>query len=107
MLSKIICFISIFVCCNTVTAQTGKSETVGKESTFEYTINDKVVTEKEFSKFLSSLNQMDHTWFCAETNTGGETGYSAKDWKGVVYEYLSISDGGKSIHSIKKKANSK
>ncbi len=68
-----------------------------------YQINDLPVTKKSFNKLLSSLKELTHTWFCAETTAGGRTGYEAVDKKGVIYEVRFESEYGNSISSIKKK----
>lgn len=67
------------------------------------TIDDTVVNREEFEKFLKTLKEVPHTWFCAESTTGGETGYDAADWLGNIYEYRAISENSNNHWSIKKK----
>src|ERR1035438_1215619 len=66
----------------------------------EYQIENKTVGQKEFETFLSSLKELEHTWFCAETSTGGRTGYDAQDKNGIVYEYRAITENKKSRSMI-------
>ncbi len=80
-----------------------KSQSKDLKTTVVYTINDKNVSIKEFGKFLGSLKEIKDTWFCAETNYGGITGYDAKDKLGKIYEYRAKSDQSGSTNSIKKK----
>lgn len=64
---------------------------VNKQKTV-YTINNKEVTEKEFTTFLAELKQIDNTWYCDETINGGNTGFEAKHKDGTIYKYVSITD---------------
>jgi hypothetical protein len=68
-----------------------------------YTIDDVAVSADEFNRLLKSLKEVPHTWFCAETSTGGMTGYDARDKKGVVYEFRAKSDNGKGTTTLRKK----
>jgi hypothetical protein len=65
-------------------------------------IEDKPVSKNEFDKFLATLKENPNTWFCAETNKGGRTGYDASDIEGVVYEVRFISEEG-ATGSIRRK----
>jgi hypothetical protein len=69
----------------------------------KYLINNKSVSRKEFETFLATLKEVPGTWFCAETNKGGVTGYDALDSKGVVYRYRSESspDGARNTLTLK------
>lgn len=67
-----------------------------------YYIDNRQVTQKEFDKFLKPLTEVEGTWFCAETTTGGITGYKVKDKKGAIYEYETISDTGDNTCTITK-----
>jgi hypothetical protein len=69
----------------------------------EYSIDDREASKGEFEKFLKTLKQIPHTWFCAETTKGGITGYDAEDKNGVKYEYRAYSETGNNKSSIKKK----
>jgi hypothetical protein len=81
-----------------------RMESLEKE---QYKINDKVVSKEEFDKFLKSLKEVPHTWFCAETTNGGMTGYDATDQNGTVYEYRAVTDNGISRSTILKKGSLK
>ena len=72
-----------------------------------YEINNKVVSKEKFEKFNKSLKEISGTWYCAETTTGGITGYDAKDKKGRIYELIYCSESGKSTNSIILKTNVK
>jgi hypothetical protein len=74
------------------------------QKTEEYEINGKSVEKIKFNLLFSKLKELAKTWYCAETNTGGRTGYDAVDEKGVLYQCVFISDSGnsKSIIRIKK-----
>ena len=65
-------------------------------------IDDKTVPQKEFERFLASLTEIEHTWFCAETSDGGSTGYNAKNADGIVYEYRAETIGKKNSNTISK-----
>lgn len=69
----------------------------------KYSIDGRSVTEAEFNQFKDTLKEVKGTWFCAETNTGGITGYNAADKDGTVYEIRFISDSRKDENSISKK----
>ena len=69
----------------------------------EYSIDNKKVSEKSFNKFLSGLTEIKGTWYCAETTTGGRTGYDMKDKNGIVYKYCASSDLNESKISLSKK----
>jgi hypothetical protein len=69
----------------------------------EYKIDNKIVTQEKFEKFLTCLKEISGTWFCAETTTGGITGYDAKDKREKVYEVRYYYDDGKSKNSISSK----
>lgn len=99
---KIILTVVIILLGFQLQAQNGKRPEKSK-NTVEYTINDKIVSSKEFDKFLSSLTEVKGTWFCDETATGGNTGYDAKDKQGTMYEYRAESEQNSSRNSIKKK----
>jgi hypothetical protein len=71
----------------------------------EYKINNKVVSKDKFEKFNNTLKEINGTWYCAETMTGGITGYDAKDKKSDIYEVRSCYDSGKSSNSITLKTN--
>jgi hypothetical protein len=102
-------FLIIMFNCNIIFAQKSnkrKSLTCDStitKSTTEYTIDGKSVSKEEFEKFLSGLKELSGTWYCAETSTGGITGYNAADKKNVIYEYKTTSDSGKSINAIRRK----
>jgi hypothetical protein len=68
-----------------------------------YLIDGKSVAKEEFNKFLSTLKEVPGTWFCAETNKGGRTGWDARDDKGVVYEYRCYSESNNSKQTIRQK----
>jgi len=65
-----------------------------------YSIDNKEVSKEEFERFLANLKEVHNTWFCAETSTGGTTGYDATDQHGIIYEFRSTSDSGKSANTI-------
>ena len=67
----------------------------------EYILNNREVSEQEFSKFLSTLKEVTGTWFCAETINGGITGYDAKNKYGAIYEYRVVSENKKSQFTIR------
>jgi hypothetical protein len=69
----------------------------------EYKIDDKLVSQQEFDTFKSVLKELSETWFCAETNKGGITGYDMVDTKGVVYQFRAESENGSSKISLGKK----
>lgn len=100
--SKIFLFVFSLGFCFHVSGQNAKHSTKGKTKV-EYTINDTAVNVKKFDEFLKSLKEVEGTWYCAETKTGGRTGYNAKDKNGIVYEYMSETDSNKSINSIRLK----
>lgn len=77
---------------------------VPKKQSSQFYIEDKKVTEVAFNKLLKSLTEIEGTWYCAETTTGGRTGYRAKDKQGKVYVYTATTDNGKTISTLKKKA---
>lgn len=68
--------------------------------TEEYLINTKTVSRQTFDNFLSNLQEIPSTWYCAETNDGGRTGYKLKDSTGNVYVYVSVSKASGSKNSI-------
>jgi hypothetical protein len=68
-----------------------------------YSINNKTVSEKEFNKFKDSLKEIKGTWFCAETNTGGTTGYDAKNNFGTIYEIRFTTDDKVNSNSIQER----
>jgi hypothetical protein len=102
-------FIILMFNCNYIYAQktnkikTNSSDSTISKSTTEYTINGKTVSQEKFEKFFAGLKEIEGTWFCEETSTGGNTGYDATDKNGTVYEYVTKSDSGKSINSIRRK----
>ena len=57
--------------------------------TFE--IDGRCVPAEEFEAFRKTLVELPHTWFCDETDEGGDTGYDAEAPDGVVWEYRSTS----------------
>lgn len=59
----------------------------------QYFINAEQVDRKKFRAKLKLLTE-DGGWFCAETTTGGRTGYDAKDKDGQKWEYLEETDNG-------------
>jgi hypothetical protein len=63
-----------------------------------YKINDRVVTQEEFTKKLAALTMIANSWYCAETSDGGRTGYKAKDQDGILYDVIETS--GKENSSI-------
>lgn len=69
----------------------------------KYTLDGRIITEAEFSQFKDSLKEVKGTWFCAETSTGGITGYDAKDINGILYEIRLISDNKMDENSIRRK----
>lgn len=69
----------------------------------DYKITGKSVSKEEFEEFLSTLKEIPHTWYCAETTTGGITGYDAKDFWGIEYEYRCNSEPEKSLCTISRK----
>jgi len=71
----------------------------------KYLIDNKSVSKKEFERFLAKLKQVPGTWFCAETNNGGVTGYDAKDDKGVLYSYKSESTQAGVLNTLALKKN--
>jgi hypothetical protein len=87
-------------------SQTNKKINIKDKNKMEksiYTIDDKEVTKEIFDAFLAGLKEVPHTWFCAETDKGGITGYDGADEHGVVYEYRAISEPGNNKCSIRKK----
>lgn len=76
---------------------------IGDAITDEYSIDDIPVTAEDFAAFLKALREMPNTWFCAETNMGGITGYDAVDTRGVVYHYRTYSESGNNRCTIKRK----
>jgi hypothetical protein len=68
-----------------------------------YSIDNKEVSKEEFERFLANLKELYNTWFCAETSTGGTTGYDATDQHGVIYEFQATSDSGKNTNTLRKK----
>ena len=68
-----------------------------------YLIDGNSVTKDVFEKYLSTLKEVPGTWFCAETNKGGRTGWDARDDKGVVYEYRCYSESNNSKQTIRQK----
>ncbi|HEY1406263.1 MAG TPA: hypothetical protein VF857_06625 [Spirochaetota bacterium] len=82
-----------------------KTEEISLETPDEYQINGTSVSLDDFKKFLSTLKEIDQTWFCAETNHGGITGYDARDDKGKVYHCRFESISGKSRQSIQLQEN--
>jgi hypothetical protein len=68
-----------------------------------YLINEKTVSKKQFEKFLATLKEVPGTWFCAETNVGGTTGYDAADKHGVLYLYRSETNADGAVNSIRLK----
>jgi len=73
------------------------------KNTAEYKINDSIVTQKKFDLFLSSLKEVERTWYCKKTTTGGKTGYDVTDKNGTIYTYIAVTDGKKNTNAIKKK----
>ena len=47
-------------------------------------IDGRAVSLAEFEAFLETLTEVPHTWYCAETNTGGSTGYEGTDADGLM-----------------------
>jgi hypothetical protein len=83
--------------------QTGAKHSKRGRAITIYTINDSAVTEKKFNEFLTGLKEIEGTWYCAETTTGGRTGYEAKDKNGMVYVYKAETDLNKNLNSISTK----
>ena len=100
-MKKIIYLLIIFLFICPVRYVTVHSQEIRIES--KYTIDGRAVTEAEFSQFKDTLKEVKGTWFCAETNKGGITGYDAKDQSGILYEVRYISDNKADENSISKK----
>jgi hypothetical protein len=66
----------------------------------EYKINGISMDKQTFDKFLSGLKELPHTWFCAETKTGGITGYDAVNENNQVFEVRFKSDNGNTLNTI-------
>ena len=81
---------------------TRQDNTIGEEKTARYSINDAPVAADEFNAFLKTLREVRGTWFCAETNKGGTTGYDAVDTRGAVYQYRVYSESGNNRCTIKR-----
>jgi hypothetical protein len=62
-------------------------------------LDGKKVPRAEFDRFLATLIQTDG-WYCAETTTGGETGWNAVDAAGIRYAFKAVQDGGTSTLEI-------
>ena len=78
------------------------------KSTTLYEIDGVKVSSVEFNKKLKSLKEIEHTWFCKMMDSGGQTGYDAKDTiANVVYEYKATSVDGDSRNTLRKKVNLK
>lgn len=67
-----------------------------------YSINGKAVNKIEFDKLYHSLIEVKGTWYCAETDEGGKTGFDGKTKNGTVYEYKMISKKNQNIASLDK-----
>jgi hypothetical protein len=81
----------------------GETNRMVNGSKDSYLIDGKSVVKADFDKFLSSLKEKTGTWFCAEMNDGGETGYDAVDKSGAVYQVRLRSSSGKARNSISRK----
>jgi hypothetical protein len=64
-------------------------------------IDGQTVSRAEFDRFLATLEGSED-WYCAETTTGGETGWKMKDARGVVYDYTAVQDGDTSTLEIQR-----
>jgi hypothetical protein len=66
-------------------------------------IEGRPVGQAEFDARRKALNPVENTWFCAETNVGGDTGYDGKDADGVVWEYRQTVAGESNASTLRKK----
>jgi hypothetical protein len=64
-------------------------------------IDGKVVSRAEFDRLFSTLKESGG-WFCAETDTGGRTGWDAVDPRGVAYHYVATTDGGQDTWELQR-----
>lgn len=55
-------------------------------------IDGREVSPSEFDRVFKTLKEIGG-WYCAETNTGGRTGWKAEDPKGVKYQYTAVTEG--------------
>jgi hypothetical protein len=62
-------------------------------------IDGKEVSRAEFDRVLSTIKETGG-WFCAETTTGGRTGWNGVDPRGVKYRYVAVSDGGREVQEL-------
>ena len=67
-----------------------------------YLIASKEVSKKKFDRTLKGLKEIKNTWYCAETNVGGSTGYNCEARNGQQYKYECISELESNVCSISK-----
>jgi hypothetical protein len=95
---NIIPLVVVVILLTTITTAATQQNTMKAKD--RYLINEKSVSKKEFDKFLTTLKEVPGTWFCAETNVGGTTGYDAADNHGVLYMYKSETNADGTVNSI-------
>lgn len=66
-------------------------------------IDGKKVTKAEFERLFATLKESGG-WFCAETTTGGETGWEAVDPNGAKYQYTAVTDGDRNTQDLRRLA---
>jgi hypothetical protein len=55
-------------------------------------IEGREVSREEFERRMDAL-QNAGGWYCAETTTGGRTGWKVQDPQGAVFQYTATTDG--------------
>jgi hypothetical protein len=71
-------------------------------TTTTYEIDGARVTKAAFERFAKTLQEISGTWYCAETNDGGRTGYDAEDAAGARYAVCGITDAKGTRETIRK-----
>jgi hypothetical protein len=61
-----------------------------RQETFH--VDGRAVDCDVFNAFLATLTEVPHTWYCAETTEGGDTGYDGTDAAGVGWTYVAATD---------------
>jgi hypothetical protein len=59
------------------------------------------VSAGEFDRLFKTLKETGG-WYCAETSTGGRTGWKAEDPRGLKYQYTAISDGKEQSQELRR-----
>lgn len=66
-----------------------------------YRIDGKDVSKAEFQRLFATLKETGG-WFCAETTTGGETGWEAQAPDGTKYQYTAVTDGDRNSQALQR-----